>query len=84
MTLLIDNPAPHVRRLTLNRPERMNALDGPTLQMLNDAVRECGAAADVKVLVIRGQGAPSAQAMTSSGWPAGCWPIARRICATRT
>jgi len=56
MTLLIDNPAPHVRRLTLNRPERMNALDGPTLQMLNDAVRECGAAADVKVLVIRGQG----------------------------
>lgn len=56
MTLLIDNPAPHVRRLTLNRPERMNALDGPTLQALNDAVRECGAAADVKVLVIRGQG----------------------------
>lgn len=56
MTLLIDNPAPHVRRLTLNRPERMNALDGPTLQMLNDAVRECGAAADVKVLVIRGHG----------------------------
>lgn len=57
MTLLIDNPAPQVRRLTLNRPERMNALDGPTLQALGDAVRDCVAAGDeVKVLVIRGSG----------------------------
>ncbi|MFM0028423.1 enoyl-CoA hydratase/isomerase family protein [Paraburkholderia madseniana] len=57
MTLLIDHPAPHVRRITLNRPERMNALDGPTLQALNDAVRGCAATGDeVKVLVIRGSG----------------------------
>ncbi|MBB5498865.1 enoyl-CoA hydratase/isomerase family protein [Paraburkholderia sp. MM5384-R2] len=57
MTLLIDHPAPHVRRITLNRPERMNALDGPTLQALNDAVRGCAATGDeVKVLVIRGNG----------------------------
>lgn len=56
-TLLIDDPAPHVRRLTLHRPERMNALDGPTLQALNQAVRDCVAAGDaVKVLVIRGSG----------------------------
>lgn len=54
-TLLIDDPAPHVRRLTLNRPERMNALDGPTLQALNDAVREA-ADSEAKVLVIRGSG----------------------------
>jgi enoyl-CoA hydratase len=57
MALVIDNPAPQVRRLTLNRPERMNALDGPTLQALNDAVRDCAAAGDaLKVLVIRGSG----------------------------
>ncbi|WP_322063292.1 enoyl-CoA hydratase/isomerase family protein [Paraburkholderia sp. J63] len=57
MTLLIDQPAPQVRRITLNRPERMNALDGPTLQALNDAVRDCAAAGgEVKVLVIRGSG----------------------------
>ncbi|MGH6625687.1 MAG: enoyl-CoA hydratase/isomerase family protein [Burkholderiaceae bacterium] len=56
-SLLIDNPAPHVRRITLNRPERMNALDGPTLQALNDAVRDCAVAvSEVKVLVIRGSG----------------------------
>lgn len=55
--LLIDEPAPHVRRLTLARPERMNALDGPTLQALNAAVRECAQAGEaVKVLVIRGSG----------------------------
>nr|WP_245002014.1 enoyl-CoA hydratase/isomerase family protein [Cupriavidus pinatubonensis] len=35
----------------------MNALDGLTLQALNDAVRDCAAAGDaVKVLVIRGSG----------------------------
>ncbi|MFD1559485.1 enoyl-CoA hydratase/isomerase family protein [Paraburkholderia silviterrae] len=57
MTLLIDHPAPRVRRLTLNRPERMNALDGHTLQALNDAVRDCAAAgSEVKVLVISGRG----------------------------
>nr|WP_284506320.1 enoyl-CoA hydratase/isomerase family protein [Caballeronia sp. INDeC2] len=53
----IDEPAPQVRRLTLNRPERMNALDGPTLKDLNDAVRDCTAAAgEIKVLVIQGSG----------------------------
>ncbi len=58
MTVLsIDHPVQHVRRFTLNRPERMNALDGPTLQALNDAVRDCAMASDeVKVLVIRGSG----------------------------
>ncbi|WP_250454552.1 enoyl-CoA hydratase/isomerase family protein [Caballeronia sp. ATUFL_M2_KS44] len=57
LSLLIDHPVPQVRRLTLNRAERMNALDGPTLQSLNDAVRDCASAAgQVKVLVIRGSG----------------------------
>jgi len=57
VSLLIDNPAPYVRRLTLDRPERMNALDGPTLQALNDAVCACAKAGDeIKVLIVRGNG----------------------------
>ncbi|MFT4101939.1 MAG: hypothetical protein QM674_13045 [Burkholderiaceae bacterium] len=43
MSSFIDDPAPQVRRPTLSRPERMNALDGPTLQALHDAVRDCAA-----------------------------------------
>jgi len=54
--LLVDSPAPFVRRITLCRPERMNALDGPTLQAFDDAVRDCAAADEAKVLVIRGSG----------------------------
>lgn len=55
--LLVEDVAPHVRRLTLNRPERMNALDGDTLAALNAAVRACAApGCDVRVIVIRGAG----------------------------
>jgi enoyl-CoA hydratase len=56
-TLLVDEPAPQVRRFTLNRAERMNALDGPTLLTLNHVVREAAEAGDaVHVVVIRGIG----------------------------
>jgi enoyl-CoA hydratase/carnithine racemase len=41
--LLVDEPLPHVRRLTLNRPEKRNALDNALRGALFDALR----AADV-------------------------------------
>ncbi|MES2999545.1 MAG: enoyl-CoA hydratase/isomerase family protein [Pseudomonadota bacterium] len=56
-TVLIDDSAAHVRRITLNRPERMNAFDGDTLAAFNAAVR--GAAEperDIRVIVIGGTG----------------------------
>ncbi|VWC81068.1 putative enoyl-CoA hydratase/isomerase [Burkholderia lata] len=56
-SLLIDDTQPGVRVVTLNRPERMNALDGPTLAALNDAVRTAAdPARDIRVIVIRGTG----------------------------
>ena len=56
-TLLIDDTTPGVRFLTLNRPERLNALDGPSLENLITAVRECSAPGrDIRVIVIRGAG----------------------------
>ena len=37
--VLIDNPAPHVRRVTLNRPEKRNALNSVLRQEVITAVR---------------------------------------------
>lgn len=56
-SLIVDDATPRVRVITLNRPERMNALDGPTLEALQASVRECSdAGRDVRVIVIRGSG----------------------------
>ncbi|AMU12662.1 enoyl-CoA hydratase/isomerase family protein [Burkholderia cenocepacia] len=56
-TLLTDDSTPGVRVVTLNRPERMNALDGATLAALNDAVRTADdPGREIRVIVIRGSG----------------------------
>lgn len=56
-SLLVDDSQRGVRLLTLNRPERLNAFDGPTLASLIAAVRECAEpASDTRVVVIRGAG----------------------------
>lgn len=44
-----------MRVITLNRPDRLNALDGPMLESLEAAVLDCAAPGhDIRVLVIRG------------------------------
>lgn len=56
-TLLIDDSHAGVRIITLNRPERLNALDGPTLEHFIATVRECSAPGkDIRVIVVRGAG----------------------------
>ena len=42
-SLLIDDSQPGIRQITLNRPERMNALDGPTLEQFIATVKESSA-----------------------------------------
>ena len=54
--LLIDEPVPHVRRLTLNRPEKRNALDNALRGAIFEALRAADGAAEVRVTVIRGGG----------------------------
>jgi enoyl-CoA hydratase len=55
--LLIDDTAPQVRVITLDRPQRLNALDGPTLASLQAAVRECDEPArDKRVIIVCGAG----------------------------
>jgi enoyl-CoA hydratase/carnithine racemase len=54
--LLVDEPAPRVRRLTLNRPEKRNALNDDLRAALFDALRAADADPDVSVMIIRGAG----------------------------
>lgn len=56
-SLLIDDTTPGVRVITLNRPERLNALDGPTLESFIAAIHDCSAPGrDIRVIVVRGSG----------------------------
>ncbi len=54
--ILVDSPAPHVRRITLNRPEKRNALNHALRGQLLDALTRGDADPDVKVQIVRGAG----------------------------
>ena len=54
--ILIDDPAPFVRRLTLNRPAKRNALSNQLRGELFAALEAADRDAEVRVIVIRGAG----------------------------
>jgi enoyl-CoA hydratase len=54
--LLIDQPAPGVRRLTMNRPEKRNALDNALRGAIFQALQDADTDPAVRVSVIRGAG----------------------------
>lgn len=54
--LLVDAPAISVRRLTLNRPEKRNALSNELRGALFAALEDADRDADVRVTIIRGAG----------------------------
>ena len=54
--LLVDDPAPKVRRFTLNRPEKRNALNDSLRGALFDALRAGDKDKNVSVMIIRGGG----------------------------
>ncbi len=54
--LLIDEPRPKVRRFTLNRPEKRNALDDALRGALFEGLRAGDRSGEVSVMIIRGGG----------------------------
>jgi enoyl-CoA hydratase len=53
----IDEPAPNVRRVTMNRPSKRNALNHPLRGQLLQALRENDQDPEVRVQIVRGAGA---------------------------
>ena len=55
-TILVDEPAPTVRRITLNRPDKRNAISGQLRGELLDALHEHDDDPAVRVTILRGAG----------------------------
>ena len=55
--VLTDDPVPHVRRLTLNRPAKRNALSNALRTELFAELRRADTDPEVRVVVVRGAGA---------------------------
>ncbi len=54
--VLADDPAPSVRRLTLHRPAKRNALSNGLRTRLFELIRDADVDPDVRVVVVRGAG----------------------------
>ena len=54
--LLADDPAPHIRRLTLNRPSKRNALSNALRGAIFAALEAADKDPDVRVIILRGAG----------------------------
>jgi enoyl-CoA hydratase len=54
--LLLDDPAQFVRRLTLNRPAKRNALSNALRGEIFAALEAADAEAEVRVVILRGAG----------------------------
>jgi enoyl-CoA hydratase len=54
--ILVDDPAPRVRRVTLNRPDKRNALNHQLRGEIIQALREADVDPQVRVSIVRGAG----------------------------
>lgn len=54
--IIIDKPRPHVTQVTLNRPERMNAMAFDVMVPLREALEEISFDNDCRVVVLTGAG----------------------------
>ncbi|MFE9576267.1 enoyl-CoA hydratase [Nocardia sp. NPDC006044] len=54
--VLVDTPRPHIALVTLNRPERMNAMAFDVMIPLREALEEVSADNDIRVVVLTGAG----------------------------
>jgi enoyl-CoA hydratase len=72
--VLVEKPRPHVSLVTLNRPERMNAMSFDTVVPLYEALERVGADNDTWAVVLTGSGRGfcSGLDLEDHGMPPGC------------
>lgn len=54
--LIVDDPEPGIRRLTLNRPQQLNAISRELAAALDAGLRSVQTDSSVRVLIVRGNG----------------------------
>ena len=54
--ILVDDPRPRVRRITLNRPEKRNALNNALRAEVFEVLEAADRDADVSITILRGAG----------------------------
>jgi enoyl-CoA hydratase len=83
--VLLDRPVPEVAVVTLNRPERMNAMAFDVMTPLRDALRELGEDNTVRAVVLTGAGKGfcSGADQESAGVPPGVAGVTRPTYALR-
>src|SRR6478736_2201781 len=84
--VLLDHPRPHVALVTLNRPERMNAMAFDVMVPFREALQEIGRdnAARVVVLTGAGDGFCSGADQESAGTPPDVAGLTRPTYALRS
>ena len=66
--VLVDPVEPHVTRITLNRPARLNAMDHELVARLHDALDEVGGDAETRVVILRGAGKGFSSGLDLQDW----------------
>jgi enoyl-CoA hydratase len=68
--VLVERPAPHVARVTLNRPDRLNAMDYELVAHLHDALDEVSGDAETRVVILDGAGQGFSSGLDLKDWGA--------------
>jgi enoyl-CoA hydratase len=54
--VLVEDPAPHVRQLTMNRPEQLNTANAELVEAMHDQLREIAAERSIRAVILTGAG----------------------------